>query len=61
VADGVMLKAGVMVVAPTELYALNPRMNAEPLRYDLDRAVRNHMAFGSGHHTCPGQFRRGWK
>lgn len=56
VVDGVMLKAGVMVVAPTELYALNPRMNAEPLRYDLDRAVRNHIAFGSGHHTCPGQF-----
>lgn len=56
VVDGVTLKAGVMVVAPTELYAINPRMNPDPLRYDLDRTVRNHMAFGSGHHTCPGQF-----
>jgi cytochrome P450 len=54
--DGVTLSAGVMVVAPTELYAINHKMNADPLRYDLDRAVRNHMAFGGGHHTCPGQF-----
>lgn len=56
VVDGATLHKGDMVVAPTELYAINRRMNAEPLKYDLDRTVRNHMAFGSGHHTCPGQF-----
>ncbi|WP_225008840.1 cytochrome P450 [Novosphingobium percolationis] len=54
--DGVTLARGDMIVAPTELYALNPEMNADPLKYDLDRKVRNHMAFGSGNHTCPGQF-----
>ena len=54
--DGVKLRAGDMVIAPTELYALNPRMNEDPLRFDLDRKNRNHAAFGGGAHTCPGQF-----
>lgn len=54
--DGVRLAAGDMVIAPTELYALSPQMNADPMVFDLDRKVRNHMAFGGGHHTCPGQF-----
>lgn len=35
---------------------LSPQMNDDPMAFDLDRKVRNHMAFGSGHHTCPGQF-----
>jgi cytochrome P450 len=56
VVDGVTLRAGDMVIAPTELVALNADQNIEPLRYDLDRKVRNHAAFGSGAHTCPGQF-----
>lgn len=56
IVDGVRLAAGDMVVAPTELFALSPDMNPDPLVFDLDRKVRNHMAFGSGHHTCPGQF-----
>lgn len=54
--DGVHLAKGDMIVAPTELYALNSAMNDDPLKYDLNRTVRNHMAFGSGNHTCPGQF-----
>jgi len=54
--DGVTLNAGDMIIAPTELVALNPSQNADPLRYDLDRKVRNHAVFGGGVHTCPGQF-----
>lgn len=54
--DGVRLLAGDMVLALTELFALNPEKNEDPLKFDLDRKVRNHMAFGSGSHTCPGQF-----
>jgi cytochrome P450 len=54
--DSVTLRAGDMVLAPTELYALNDAMNDNPMAFDLDRKVRNHMAFGSGNHTCPGQF-----
>lgn len=54
--DGVTLRDGDMIIAPTELVALNPRMNEDPLRYDLGRRVRNHSVFGSGAHTCPGQF-----
>lgn len=56
VVDGVHLAAGDMILAPTELYALDPQMNEQPFKYDLDRKVRNHLAFGSGPHTCPGQF-----
>lgn len=54
--EGVTLREGDMVIAPTELFALNPRMNEDPMRYDLDRKIRNHAVFGSGAHTCPGQF-----
>jgi cytochrome P450 len=54
--DGVLLAAGDMVVAPTQLFALDPHRNDEPLKFDLDRPARSHMTFGSGHHTCPGQF-----
>lgn len=54
--DGVRLAAGDMVVAPTELYSLSPKMNENPMAFDLDRKVRNHVTFGTGHHTCPGQF-----
>lgn len=54
--DGVRLRQGDMVIAPTELYALNPRMNDDPMRFDVDRRSRSMIAFGSGHHICPGQF-----
>lgn len=54
--DGVTLSKGEMVLSPTELFALNERMNENAMVFDLDRKVRNHMAFGSGSHTCPGQF-----
>ncbi|WP_160737880.1 cytochrome P450 [Altericroceibacterium indicum] len=54
--DGVTLRKGDMVIAPTELYALNDAINDNPMAFDLDRKVRNHMVFGNGNHTCPGQF-----
>ena len=54
--DGTPLHKGDMVVAPTELFAMNERMNEDPMRFDLDRKIRNHNVFGSGHHICPGQF-----
>ncbi|MAL27694.1 MAG: cytochrome [Croceicoccus sp.] len=54
--DGVTLRKGDMVISPTELVALDPDMNDDPLRFDLDRKQRKHAIFGSGPHTCPGQF-----
>ena len=53
--DGVTLRAGEMVVAPTALFGLSPRIHARPLEIEFDRPNKQHATFGSGHHTCPGQ------
>jgi len=54
--DGVTLSKGDIVIAPTELYALNESVNACPFEVDLDRAVKKQVTFGAGPHICPGQF-----
>ena len=56
VVDGVTLAKGEIVIAPTELYALDPKMNACPFDVDVDRSVKNQVTFGAGPHICPGQF-----
>lgn len=52
--DGVDLKAGEMVMVPTALHGLDPQINPDPLRVDLERKAARHSVFGSGNHTCPG-------
>lgn len=52
--EGVSLKAGDMVMVPTTLHGLDPAVNPDPLRVDLDRRAGRHAAFGSGNHICPG-------
>ena len=54
--DGVTLSKGEIVIAPTELYALDPKMNQCPFDVDVDRAVKKQVTFGVGPHICPGQF-----
>lgn len=54
--DGVKLSKGEIVIAPTELYALDPKMNQCPFDVDVDRAVKKQVTFGAGPHICPGQF-----
>lgn len=54
--DGVTLAKGEIVIAPTELYALDPKMNDRPFEVDLDRSVKKQVTFGAGPHICPGQF-----
>jgi len=52
--EGVPLKKGEMIVAPTLLHGLDERENPEPLKVDFKRAEVKHSTFGSGSHTCPG-------
>lgn len=52
--DGVQLKSGDMVMAPTIVVALDEAMNKDPLAFELKRAGRRHSTFGKGSHTCPG-------
>lgn len=52
--EGVTLKAGEMVMAPTLVVALDDASNDDPLAFRLDRGTRRHSTFGKGSHTCPG-------
>jgi cytochrome P450 len=52
--DGVTLRSGDMVVAPTALFGLSEEINKNPLEVDFGRSNKQHATFGFGHHSCPG-------
>ncbi|MFT3965821.1 MAG: cytochrome P450 [Sphingobium sp.] len=52
--EGVTLRAGDMVMAPTAVVAMDDSMNDDPLAFRLGRKARQHSTFGKGSHTCPG-------
>jgi cytochrome P450 len=52
--EGVRLKKGDMVMAPTIFVALDDAANDNPLEFRLGRTARRHSTFGKGSHTCPG-------
>ena len=52
--DGVELKKGEMIVAPSPLVGVDERLNPDPLRVDFRRKGGEHATFGKGHHICPG-------
>lgn len=54
--QGVRLKAGDMVMAPTAASALDPAIGEEAMAIDLDRRKGQHSVFGKGTHTCPGAY-----
>ena len=54
--DGVMLKTGDMVMAPTAASALDTEWGDDPMRVDVNRSKFVHSAFGKGSHTCPGAY-----
>lgn len=54
--EGVRLKAGDMVMAPTAASALDPSFSDHPMNVDIDRRKRTHSVFGKGTHTCPGAY-----
>jgi cytochrome P450 len=51
---GVHMKKGERVMMPTMVHGLDDRRWGNAMEVDLDRCPRNHMAFGSGTHRCPG-------
>ncbi|MBY0582203.1 MAG: cytochrome P450 [Sphingomonas sp.] len=52
--EGVQLKAGDMVMAPTIVVNLDDATSDAPLEFRLNRSGRRHSTFGKGSHTCPG-------
>lgn len=52
--EGVALKQGEMIVAPTLLHGLDEMENPDPFTLSLNRPSISHSTFGSGSHTCPG-------
>lgn len=52
--EGLPLKKGEMIVAPTILHGLDDRENKDPFTVDFARSAIRHSTFGSGSHTCPG-------
>ncbi len=52
--EGVLLKAGDMMILPGPLHGLDDREHDDPLRVDFHRASSLHSTFGNGAHRCPG-------
>jgi len=52
--EGVHLKAGEMIIAPTVLHGLDERDNSDPFTLRIERTQIRHSTFGGGAHTCPG-------
>jgi cytochrome P450 len=52
--DGVLLKAGDMVVAPTALCGLDEQRFEHAEQVDVERKGIRHASFGAGAHQCPG-------
>lgn len=52
--DGVLLKSGDMIVAPTALCGLDEERFDAPERVDPARRGARHASFGVGVHQCPG-------
>ena len=54
--EGVHLKKGDMLLAPTVLHGLDEAEYDAPLEVRIDRRAPHHTSFGKGVHICPGQY-----
>jgi cytochrome P450 len=52
---GVQLREGDIVLLPTMLHGLDPRIYPDPTSVDFDRGFPAQCTFGAGIHQCPGQ------
>ncbi|MQS09909.1 cytochrome P450, partial [Streptomyces alkaliphilus] len=52
--QGVTLTRGDLVLIGFGAHGLDPQTNPDPHRFDIDRADRQHLAFGHGIHYCLG-------
>ena len=48
------MKAGEMVLCALPAVGLDARLNADPMRFDIDRSEREQIAFSPGPHLCIG-------
>lgn len=53
--EGIELKQGDMVLAPTVLHGLDDEQFTCPMEVRIDRPVSKLTSFGKGVHVCPGQ------
>lgn len=54
--EGVDLRKGDMIVAPTVLHGLDDEQYDKPMEVRLERKWPRHTSFGKGVHICPGQY-----
>ena len=54
--EGVQLREGEMVVAPTVLHGLDEQVYENPLVVDINRKMPKYASFGRGVHICPGRY-----
>ncbi|MFC4057361.1 cytochrome P450 [Planomonospora corallina] len=52
--EGVTIRKGDLVLIAFGAHGRDPEANPEPDRFDIDRADRQHLAFGHGIHFCLG-------
>ncbi|MFT4563302.1 MAG: cytochrome P450 [Gammaproteobacteria bacterium] len=52
--EGIELKQGEMIMAPTILHGLDSDENPDSMNVDFARRDVKHSTFGSGSHICPG-------
>ncbi|MFG1943996.1 cytochrome P450 [Nonomuraea sp. NPDC048826] len=52
--DGVVIGKGDAILIGFGAHGLDPAVNPDPGRYDIDRHDRQHLAFGHGMHFCLG-------
>jgi cytochrome P450 len=52
--QGIAFREGDMVACPLALGGMDERANADPVKFDIDRKDRQHVAFSTGPHTCVG-------
>ncbi|MEU7528783.1 cytochrome P450 [Saccharothrix sp. NPDC042600] len=52
--EGVVIRAGDAILINYLAHGRDPGVHADPQTFDVDRADKDHLAFGLGPHFCPG-------
>jgi cytochrome P450 len=52
--EGVVIRAGDAILINYLAHGRDPNVHEDPEVFDIDRADKEHLAFGAGPHFCPG-------
>ncbi|MDT0612764.1 cytochrome P450 family protein [Streptomyces lancefieldiae] len=52
--EGIVVRAGDAILICYGAHGRDPEVHEDPGTFDIDRADKNHLAFGLGAHFCPG-------